>query len=478
MELFPKEEERELSRFEKSRLGQFFTPPSIARFMADLFIPADSRECTLLDPGYGVGYLSTAFLSRWCGSFDRIKVTGYEIDKTFYEQALEIAEGMRVEATVLNKDFIDAAVRLILSPDQKLFSHAIINPPYKKMNTDSRHRYLLRKVGIETVNLYTAFVALSVALLTNGGQLVAIIPRSFCNGLYYRPFRNFIMERSVIRHIHLFHARDRAFRHDAVLQENVIIHLTKGGKQGNVTVSTSTDDSFDDYRQSIYPFAAIVTPSDREAFVHIPDTSKIDSISGSPAISSSLQDLGIQVSTGPVVDFRLRDHIRQIPESGTVPLVYACHLSGGWPRLSGKKPNAIFRNDETEQWLYPNGTYVVTKRFSSKEEKRRIVATVVDPSMFPAGTEAIGFENHLNVFHTARNGLSQEIAAGLATYLNSTAVDDYFRRFSGHTQVNATDLRNINYPDKEAIVSLGRSALECGNLTEEVIDGMVARLIR
>ena len=55
---------------------------------------------------------------------------------------------MRAEAKVLNTDFIYTAVRSILSPEQQLFSHAIINPPYKKINAGSRHRYLLRKVGI------------------------------------------------------------------------------------------------------------------------------------------------------------------------------------------------------------------------------------------------------------------------------------------------------------------------------------------
>ena len=110
------------------------------------------------------------------------------------------------------------------------FTHAILNPPYKKINSDSEHLRILRQVGIETVNLYSAFVALSLALMKTGGQLVAIIPRSFCNGPNYRPFREFLLQRAALRHIHLFAFRTEAFKDDGVLQENVIVMLERGGK--------------------------------------------------------------------------------------------------------------------------------------------------------------------------------------------------------------------------------------------------------
>jgi hypothetical protein len=100
----------------------------------------------------------------------------------------------------------------------------------------------------------------------------------------------------------------------------------------------------------------------------------------------------------------------------------------------------------------------VVRRFSSKEEKRRIVATVVRPESFPGATR-LGFENHLNVFHVNRQGLPEALARGLAVFLNSSAVDAEFRRFSGHTQVNATDLRRMKYPDREALLELGRWAM-------------------
>jgi len=42
----------------------------------------------------------------------------------------------------------------------------------------------------------------------------------------------------------------------------------------------------------------------------------------------------------------------------------------------------------------------------------------------------------------------------LAVYLNSTLFDRYFRLFSGHTQVNATDLRKMRYPTRELLMRL------------------------
>lgn len=131
-------------------------------------------------------------------------------------------------------------------------------------------------------------------------------------------------------------------------------------------------------------------------------------------------------------------------------------------------------NPETWKWLYPKGFYVVVRRFSSKEERRRIVAHVVDPTAFQG--DRIGFENHLNVFHSGKRGIGGDVAHGLAVFLNSTFVDEYFRRFSGHTQVNATDLRLLRYPEIRQLENLGRWARRQVSLTQESIDRQAAAL--
>jgi adenine-specific DNA-methyltransferase len=96
-----------------------------------------------------------------------------------------MSSGRELDIDIIEKDFILEAVNHIRGEGTPIFTHAILNPPYRKIHSQSNHRLLLRTVGVETVNLYTAFVALSLELLEKGGELVAILPRSFCNGLYY-----------------------------------------------------------------------------------------------------------------------------------------------------------------------------------------------------------------------------------------------------------------------------------------------------
>jgi len=465
----------------KAELGQFMTPASIARFMAAMFPSSSLHTCRLLDAGAGIGALSCAFLDRWMdGGFDfnSVEVTAYEIDDDLRGHlARHLAGYNRIKTQIIAGDYIKLATKEKLRCRD--YTHAILNPPYKKINSKSLHRQVLRQVGIESVNLYSAFLTLVLAEAAPGGQIVAIIPRSFCNGPYYRPFREFILKNAALKHLHLFKSRSKAFKDDQVLQENIIVLLERSAQQGPVTISTSTDNTFNDLAIHEQPFERIVFPDDLELFIHVPTSVEKNMIELSPAICYSLADLGLKISTGPVVDFRLKEYLREKPELGTVPLLYPAHFNSSgtkWPINSMKKPNAIEYNASTQKWLYPNGFYCVVRRFSSKEEKRRIVASVVEPEVFGDVT-MLGFENHLNLFHENKHGLPEHLARGLAVFLNSTAVDENFRRFNGHTQVNATDLRLMKYPSRDSLIGLGTWAMQQRELTQERIDSKLGTLI-
>lgn len=462
------------------QFGQFMTPWPIARFMASMFQSWPS-EMSLLDPGAGLGALSEAVALQFClsaPSQSELSVTAYEIDETLLGHLsercalLELFERQKernLRTEIIRRDFItEGAFRL--SFGSAPFTHAILNPPYKKIAANSEYRLLLRKEGIETVNLYTAFLGLAVALTKVGGEIVAIVPRSFCNGLYFKPFRHWLLDRVSIEHIHVFESRNRAFKDDEVLQENVIVRFVREGAQRDVKVSTSNDASFSDYSERILSADEIVKPNDEEKFIHVP----VQELNGNKKLfSHSLEELGLDVATGPVVDFRVQAHWSSTPAPGTAPLLYTHHFRSGqfkWP-LEHKKPNALYVNADTKKWLLPRGWYTITKRFSSKEERRRLVAYVVNP--LALDFDYYGFENHLNVIHSGKRGLSADLARGMAIFLNSTIVDQHFRAFSGHTQVNATDLRTMRFPDKAALVKFGKWATRHPNASQTDIDSLV-----
>ena len=110
--------------------------------------------------------------------------------------------------------------------------------------------------------------------------------------------------------------------------------------------------------------------------------------------------------------------------------------------------------------LLPNQPCVLLRRFSPKEEPRRLCAAALLPGALPG--PALGVENHLNILHRPGAGMGAEEALGLAAWLNSAAMDRAFRALCGHTQVNAAELRALPMPPLDRLQLLGRRCQESG----------------
>jgi adenine-specific DNA-methyltransferase len=474
VDLFRLDANRQLDSRRRVELGQFMTPASIARLMASMLV-CDTSEVSLLDAGAGVGSLLSAtvvVLSSRDHPPKSIHVTAYELEPimiAYLRDTLQLCAelcdrmGIAFSSEIIAADFIAHTVDLLANPlfeqSRTEYSCAILNPPYRKIQTASATRRQLSRIGIETSNLYTGFLALAAQLLAKDGELVAITPRSFCNGLYFRPFRTFFLQTMALRQFHIFESRQQAFRDDAVLQENIIVSAVKSQVRPHTGVVTSSIDSEDEMpimREML--FTEVIHSGDPQLFIHLlADEASAQVATRAATLSASLVDLGLEISTGRVVDFRASLFLRSEPTSETAPLLYPAHMTSGrieWPKPASKKPNALVLCDATKSLFVPNEYYVLLKRFSSKEERRRVVAAVYDPTDIPS--PVVGFENHLNYFHQGGRGIDVTLARGLAAFLNSTLVDDYFRQFSGHTQVNATDLRMMRYPTRAQLLALGR----------------------
>jgi len=226
----------------RAKYAQFMTSAAIGSFMASMF-RARQSSIRLLDPGAAVGSLTAAFVANVLNRPlppERIHVTAFEVDAflarhletalSFCREACEAA-GIGFVGEIRQEDYIVAAAKEAAS---QLFEEGtgrydcvIMNPPYRKIHSDSETRRNLRSLGIETSNLYTAFMAVAASQLKEAGELVSVTPRSFCNGPYFRPFRRFFLNLMALERVHVFESRSDAFKEDEVLQENIIVHATR-----------------------------------------------------------------------------------------------------------------------------------------------------------------------------------------------------------------------------------------------------------
>ena len=453
-------------------LGQVLTPVPVARLLAEMF--SDWRgNVELVDAGAGAGTLGAVAALGSLSSVERpasMRVLAWEVDSELAVRSKEalalVSErfdeaGIPFEFQVLNEDFLHRAAQSSagLSSHGATATHAILNPPYAKLPSSSTERALAERLGAPVPNLYAAFMLAASALLKVGGQMVAITPRSFCNGPYFKRFRRALLSQNGLSSIRVFESRMCAFADQGVLQENAITHLVRGRVQPEM-VRVQVGNPGGPVTERAVPSEEVVFPGDRDVVIHVAESERAASAAAlMHELPATLETVGVDASTGPVVDFRARRWLQTDYRSGSVPLLYPSSVGTGgvsWP-CSGNKPIAIDDVEATASLLTPRGNYVLVKRFSSKEERRRIVAGPLLADALPECSR-FGIENHVNYLHSQGRPLGRQLAIGLAAFLNHEMVDVYFRSFSGHTQVNATDLRRLRMPGRATLEEFGTAS--------------------
>lgn len=459
---------------ERKRRGQVFTPPAVSRFMAGL-LEIPGGRFRLLDPGAGVGSLTAAVCERLLRLRQprAVEIHAFETDS---DLAALLEEVLKECASAMEEAGHQAAIHVhrgdfILGADAARdqgdlfagpyrlgeFDAAIMNPPYFKIAGDSEYARALGDVVHGQPNIYALFMAQAARMLRRRGQLVAITPRSFCNGLYFREFRRWYFSKMSLRHVHLFESRRATF--EGVLQESVVtVARLDGGKAGPVAVSHSpTGRDLESVEALRLPARDVLDDSAGEMVVRIPagaaDVAIIEAADRWPRF----EELGLRVSTGPVVDFRATRYLVREPRArGTVPLI-AIHnvrpFQTVWPLEKNGRPQAFRVAPGSMPLLLPVRNYVLLRRFSAKEESRRLTASPLLATELRGDWRAL--ENHLNYVYHAERELSVAEVFGLTALFNSKLFDRYFRTFSGNTQVNATEVRTMRVPPLDTVSRIG-----------------------
>ena len=473
--------------------GQVFTPPSVCSFMAGLFtrIPDHFR---LLDAGAGVGSLAAAVCDRvlTLRSPRHIEIVLYENDAALLPlleenmrhcQEVLNAAGHDLSYTIHGQDFILStqarqAQRMLFDDGDVTapFDAAILNPPYFKIGADSPHAAAMGDVFQGQSNIYMLFMARAADLLRANGEMVAITPRSFCGGLYFKNFRRWFFSRMALRHIHLFECRRSTF--DDVLQESVITHTQRSGVAAPSTTITTClgRDIPAKLEELTLPSAKVLDDTSGDMVLRIPATAEdaavVDAVESWP---DRFAELGLQVSTGRVVLFRAEEFLlAKADGEGIAPLLEPHNVrpfETVWPVDRRGKPTAFRVCDASLKHLVPTRKYVLLRRFSAKEERRRLTASWLLRA--EESRPYLALENHLNYVYHANRELTAEETYGLTALFNSALLDRYFRVISGNTQVNATELRSIRFPALDRVAAIGARLKKLGGYQPAEVERIV-----
>lgn len=434
----------------RQALAQHLTPPEVATLAANLFSDAD-EGISCLDLGGGTGILSVALMERYGKRVRRMDTV--EIDPTLAKIYDEEVRGLVAGKTVLG----DAL--LVDAGDGIRYDRIILNPPYGKMASNDPRQDAL---PAHSANLYSAFMMRGIQQLADGGEMVAIVPRSWTNGDYFAPFRRYALSECSLDALHVYGSRDEVFADTNVLQETMIVRLSKRPQTDTIRVSESAVKG-EEPTVAEYGVGDLIV-GDNLVVRIAPEEAT--------TLAGTVESVGLCPSTGKVVDFRSRSYIaREKPsERPSVPLVYVGNFPHGQlehPLSFGKGQWFCLDDEWAAKQVCQPGAYVLVKRFSAKEERRRVVAypLVVD--------DPVALENHSSFLHQGRPRKvvplrSADLAYGLSLWLNSTFIDDWFRGVSGSTQVNAGDIKKMPCPTLDQLEHLGKEWT--AGMTQEAID--------
>lgn len=481
-----------VSKKERKKIGQFFTPAPIAKFMASL-VEFNQSTIRILDPGAGTGILSGAICQEITKNelIKRVHIDLFETDNNVIDLLIKNMELIKKTLEIKSKEFTYNIIQenFILfhtdvwngldKQEAEQYDVVISNPPYKKIGKSDKEAIAMKSIIYGQPNIYFLFMALSAKLLKKDGQMIFITPRSFTSGAYFRRFREYFLNTINLTNLHLFNSRVDVFDSDNVLQEAIILKGVKNIKERETVLISSSERLFTgNNTMREVPYETVVDMESENLFIKIPTTDKeIALLNTMKSWTNNLISLGFRLKTGPVVDFRATQLLREKEEESTVPLLWASHFSKNqieFPLPHSKYLQYIVNTQESKSLLLPSKDFIIIKRFTSKEEKRRIQCALyfAENSSF----EVVGIENHLNYVSKLKGNMTKEELYGLFALLNSSFMDTYYRILNGSTQVNATEVNAIPLPSLQDVRLIGRNLLETNCFSTEFCDSVIEKL--
>lgn len=478
----------DMPKSKRKEIGQFFTSAETAKYMASMFDFPCKSDLSILDAGAGSGILTAAVV-------DRLQTDSIvkHISITCYETSEDILPMLRGNLTYLKKKSVipldfeikeenyitsqsdDFNANLFADDKTVKYDWIIGNPPYKKISKDAVEAVSMPSVCYGAPNLYFLFASISLFNLDNTGEMVYIIPRSWTSGAYFKSFRNYFLQEGSLRQIHLFISRDKVFEKESVLQETIIIKIDKLKNNNSIKITSSNSNSdFGNISTIEVPYKNIVFGIENYVYL-VTSEEELRVLKVLSRWNNTLPSIGLKMKTGLTVDFRNLDCLKNEPDKGVIPLLYSQHIKDGRVVFPIQKENEYITTEKAGL-IQRNKNYLLVKRFTSKEEKRRLQCGIYLSSDLSEYSH-ISTQNKVNFIEGLNFDMSKELVYGLYVLFNSTIYDLYYRILNGSTQVNSTEINAMPVPSLDEIKELGIALLEEKDLSvatcDKILEGLV-----
>ncbi len=464
---------------ERKKYGQFFTSKETARFMAGLYyISQNKSKVRILDAGAGSGILSCALLERieQIDSIQTVELTCYENDgnilgllkenlQTCQANSKKDIQIQIITDNYITSQYLDFNHMIGGNPNPQKYDLVIGNPPYMKIPKDAPEATAMPEVCYGAPNLYFIFAAMGLFNLDSDGEMVYIIPRSWTSGAYFKRFRQYFLTEGKLEHIHLFVSRNKVFDKEDVLQETIIIKVKKTNQTPEeVTITSSqSNKDFDNLTSLTVPYSLVVSGNDYYVYL-VTDEKEVSVLERLHRFDKTLPDIGLKMKTGLTVDFRNREILRDDEEEGAIPLFYSQHIKQGEVQFPIQKEHEYVVTDQ-KGLMQDNRNYLFVKRFTAKEERRRLQCGVYLSKKYPQ-YKKISTQNKINFVDGIITEMSECLVYGLYVIFNSTLYDEYYRILNGSTQVNSTEVNAMPIPNLESIQEMGRALMKSKDMSE------------
>ncbi|GIV86982.1 MAG: methylase [Chloroflexus sp.] len=201
------------------KLGQFFTPFSIAHFMAKWVI--SNPQCrTILDPAVGLGIFFRAILKE--AASNSYQLIGYDIDPQVLKKARTLFQDYKdYDIRLINRDYM-------FNDWNNRYDGIICNPPYQRFqNYKNRNEILAEfqsRLGLSLsglTNLHTLFLLKSVNQLSGNGRAAYILPSEFLNADYGVFIKRNLIKYKSLKYVIVFDFTENLF--DNVITTSCIL---------------------------------------------------------------------------------------------------------------------------------------------------------------------------------------------------------------------------------------------------------------